>query len=203
MSFIQTQNEWIHINQWHNHIQPCLMQKKAVEAGEVTKRNREQTEQKIPGAAGKMISLHITLRNMPQIYISSSNQVWLGYDQKVQPVTTVSCKKRSFPKFQEAPFHPCCSGTETETLCCCLMSPSCIANMAEVHYWCAEWGAGFMAALGNDQKNGLEQRQHRHKAHWQFVLGESSWLSFQHVDSTHRLQGTLPDMSPQHFPKVD
>lgn len=127
-----------------------------------------------------------------------------GFNQKVQPVTIVSCKKRSFSTFQEAAFHihPCCSSStenNTETLYCCLMSPSCITNIAEVHYWCPEWGTWLHDSPWKwpGERTGATAA----REHWQFVLRESSWLSLQHVDRTHRLQGTLPDMS-QLFPKV-
>lgn len=86
--------------------------------------------------------------------------------QLPQSVTRVSCKKKSFAKFQKAQFHPCCSGTRTDTemLCCRLISLSCIANMVEVHYWCSEWRGGSMTAFGSDQENGLElwRRRSRH-----------------------------------------
>lgn len=195
------------MTEWHNHIQPRLMQKKEAGAGVVSGRQRHENRvsRRYPELQENMISPSNNFQKYASnLYFIKQPKGWLGYDQKVQPVTTVSCEKRSFPKLQEAAFHPCCSGTEssTETLCCRLMSSRCITNMAEVHYWCPGWGAGFMTALGNDQENGPELRQHGHEARWQCALGESSWLSFQHAYSTHRLQGTLPDMAPQHSPKV-
>ena len=88
-----------------------------------------------------------------------------GFNQKVQPVTIVSCKKRSFSTFQEAAFHfhPCCSSStenNTETLyavawcrqAASLIWPRCIIDVLNE-------GPGFMTVLGNDQENGLEQQQ--------------------------------------------
>lgn len=60
---------------WHNHIQPRLMQKKEAGAGVVSRRQRHENRvsRRYPELQENMISPHITFKNMPRIYISSNN----------------------------------------------------------------------------------------------------------------------------------